>query len=46
LRDVSASVPGRHRLDLTEVRTLAPGVYLVRVVQGSANATAKLAVVR
>jgi len=44
-RDVGTFGPGRHHVDLADARSLAPGLYFVRLVQGHATARAKVVVV-
>ena len=44
-REVGTFGPGRHHIDLADARSLAPGLYFVRLVQGHATARAKVVVV-
>ena len=44
-REVGASGAGEHTLQLSEGRTLAPGLYWLRLTQGSRTATKRVAVV-
>jgi len=45
-RDVGALGAGRHTVDLSAGRSIAPGVYLVRVTQGEQSVTNRVSVVR
>ena len=38
------AAPGRHRVELSGISSLAPGVYVVRLVQGAATRTARVSV--
>ena len=39
------TVVGRHRVELSGISSLAPGVYVVRLVQGAATRTARVSIV-
>ncbi len=45
-RDLSGLGAGNHTIDLAEGRVMPPGVYLVRLVQGSRSLTARGVVIR
>ena len=45
-RDVGAFGAGEHAVDLAQGRTLAPGVYLVRLTQGAEARTSRVAMLR
>ncbi len=45
-REVGALGPGRHTLALATDRALAPGVYLVRLTQGTHAASARVAILK
>ena len=45
-REVGGLELGRHRVDVAQGRALAPGLYLVRLVQGSYHAVAKVVVMK
>jgi hypothetical protein len=45
-REVGALGPGQHTLALATNRALAPGVYLVRLTQGTHAASARVAILK
>ena len=45
-REVGSLGAGRHALDLVGGRSLAPGLYLVRLTQGANTRTARVAELR
>ena len=46
VRDVGALGPGRHHVSLSQGRSLAPGVYLVRLCSGERRLVLRLAMLR
>jgi hypothetical protein len=44
VREVGSLGPGRHAVNLTEAQHAAPGIYLVRLSQGSNAQTVRVAV--
>ena len=45
-RQVGTLGPGRHTLDLSDGRALAPGIYFLRLAQGGQEARSRAAVLR
>jgi hypothetical protein len=45
-RQVGTMGPGRHSLDLSDGRALAPGIYFLRLTQGGSEVRSRAAVLR